>query len=310
MQAKNSLFFIMFFPFLIVAKPYPIQFSISETKMIKEIPEKTRDFAFIVPGKAETFIYDYEEDYFKGYQNSYYAITMKKAGWDCLRHYEILINGCIPYFIDLDKSPSETMAFLPKDLIREAMNLEGVSYLHIDHSKFNKEKYFEILNKLMEYTRNTLTSKKIAEYVLRTINYTGSGKILFLSSNIAPDYLRCCTLIGFKELFGDRVIDYPKIPHIYKSYPHDLRQLYGKGMSYTKVLEDLPIDRENIEQRIKNKEFDLIIYGSIHRSLLLYELVSNYYEPEKIIYLCGEDAHNCGYSNLSNLFLRESDAAQ
>ena len=54
------------------------------------------------------------------------------------------------------------MHFLPRELIKEAMNLEGVSYLHIDHSKFDKEKYFEILGKLLEHTRKYLTTQAMA----------------------------------------------------------------------------------------------------------------------------------------------------
>ncbi len=65
---------------------------------MSEIPEKDQDFASLIPGVLSTYIYDTEEEYFKGYQRAFYAVTCKKAGWDCLRHYEILANGCIPYF--------------------------------------------------------------------------------------------------------------------------------------------------------------------------------------------------------------------
>lgn len=287
------------------AEPYPIGFAIPESKIVKNIPEKDKDFAHIIPGHLHTYIFDNEADYFKDYQRSYFAITCKKAGWDCMRHYEILASGCIPYFLDLDLCNEKTMYFLPKDLIKEAMNLEGVSYLNIDHSKFDRAKYDEILNKLLVHTRKHLTTKQMASYVLKTINYSGEGKILYLSHDVYPDYLRCLMLTGFKELLPGRVVDVPKIDHIYKSYPHDIRALYGKGISYTKNIDDLPIDRENVEERIKNKEFDLVIYGSVHRGLRYIDLVQRTYEPEKIVYLCGEDAHLCGYANLHNLFLRE-----
>ncbi len=51
-------------------------------------------------------------------------------------------------------------------------------------------------------------------------------------------------------------MDYPKIEHIYNTYPLDIKQLYGKGMTYTKNVEDLPINRDNIAERIETKEFD------------------------------------------------------
>ena len=167
----------------------PIQFSIPEIKIVKNVPKKDKDFAFIIPGVISTYIYTQEEAYYADYQRSYFALTFKKGGWDCMRHYEILANGCIPYFIDLDKCPIDTMPFFPKELIQEAMNLEGVKhirknlilnewwdfkgveFLKIDHTKFNKEKYYEILEKLLAYTQNYLTTRAIASYFLKTIKY-------------------------------------------------------------------------------------------------------------------------------------------
>lgn len=285
--------------------PFPMQFSIPESKIVKEIPHKDKDFAFIIPGNLSTYIYKLESDYYKDYQRSYFAITCKKAGWDALRHYEILANGCIPYFVDIDNCPSNTMCFLPKKLIKEAMNLEGVSYLHIDHTKFNRTRYYEILHQLLEHTRKRLTTRSMASYLLKTVKYSGAGNILYLSYDTSPDYQRCLTLIGLKEIFPNTVVDFPKIEHIYTSYAGDVPRLYGKGMTYSKVVDDLPINRDNIEQRIKNKEFDLIIYGSVHRGLLFHDLVTQAYAADKVIYMCGEDAHHCPYLYLPNLFLRE-----
>lgn len=289
-------------------RPHPMQFSIPEYKIVKEIPEKDLDFAPLIPGRLDTYIYHEESAYYKDYQRSYFAITCKKAGWDCMRHYEILANGCIPYFIDLDRCDSETMCFLPRELIKEAMNLEGVSYLRIDHEKFDRTKYQAILNKLLEHTRKYLTTRAMAKYLLNTVHYEGNGKILYLSRDPYPDYMRCLTLIGLKENFPDRIVDIPKIEHIYRSYPGNIKGLYGKGITYTKNIEDVPVDRSRIEERIKNKEFDLIIYGSAHRGLLFHELVKQIYEPEKIVYICGEDYHRCGFVGLKNFFLREFEA--
>ena len=72
-----------------------------------------------------------------------------------------------------------------------------------------------------------------------TMHYSGMGKILFLTDKQYPDYLRCLMLSGFKELLGDRIIDIPKIEHIYTNYSEDIQKLYGKGFSYTKIVEDL-----------------------------------------------------------------------
>lgn len=304
-------FISLFFP--IQAKPYPIGFAIPESKIVTKIPGKQKDFAFMTPLDPATYIYSNEEDYYANYRNSFFAVTCKKAGWDCMRHYEILACGCIPYFLNLDQCDDQTMHLLPRDLIKKAMNLEGVYYDpskgplkagYIDHSKFNRAQYDEILEKLLAYTRKYLTTRAMAEYVLKTIDYSGEGKILYLSNCICPDYLRCLMLTGFKEIYQNKVVDIPKIPHIYKGCC-GTSGLYGKGISYTQNVEDLPIDRTNIEQRIINKEFDLIIYGSLHRGMPYLDLVQRVYPSEKIVYFCGEDLHHCCYFHYHNLFLRE-----
>lgn len=286
------------------ASPFPLQFSIPACKVIRQIPKKDQDFAYLIPGQLETYIYDSESAYYQDYQRSYFGVTCKKLGWDCMRHYEILANGCIPYFLDLDSCDLQTMHFLPRDLIKEAMNLEGVSLLKIDHEKFDKSKYFKILKKLLEYTYKHLTTESMAKYFLETIKYSGDGKILFLSQDSGPDYLRCCTLIGLKEILKDRIIDYPKIEHIYQTYQGNILELYGKGMSYTKIVEDFPVNREDIAQRILKKEFDIIIYGSVERGLPFHQLVQELYEGDEIVYICGED-QPCDNSDKLMFFLRE-----
>ncbi len=302
--------------------PYSIGYSIPAVKVVQEIPQKDRDFAFINPYDTKTYIYDTEESYYQDYQRSYFGVTSKKAGWDCLRHYEILGNGCIPYFVDLDQCDSKTLFHLPKELIWEAMHLEGVSYMHIDHTRFNHKRYYEILEQLLAYTRAHLTSEKMSAYLLETLNYSGQGKILVLSQNDRPEYLRDMILIGLKGNLQDRIVDVPKIPHVYKNYPGDIKKLYGKGMSYTKLLQDLDIDRENIAERIKNREFDLILYAEIHKllsptyylGLPFYDLVSEYYHSNEIAYVYGDELHmyledptQVFYPfQLPNLFVREN----
>jgi hypothetical protein len=299
--------------------PYPIQFSIPESKMIDKIPQKERDFAFLIPWQQSTYIYSDEDTYRQDYQRSFFAITCKKGGWDCMRHYEIMANGCIPYFLNLESCNQRTMEFLPRNLILEAMRLPGVSFINVDARNINQShlaidkqtfdtyRYYQILDAMLDHMHKYLTTRSMAEYVLKTLNYQG-GSILFISGNTDPDYMRECSLIGLKEVLADKVIDFPKIEFLYKSYSGDVKQLYGKGFSYTKIIDDISVDRGNIEQRIRNREFELIIYGSVHRGLPFHDLVREYYHQDKIAYICGEDAHKCPYARWNNLFLREFDA--
>lgn len=47
-----------------------------------------------------------EVEYYKDLQASRFGVTMKRGGWDCLRHYEIAGNGCVPCFRRLEQKPS------------------------------------------------------------------------------------------------------------------------------------------------------------------------------------------------------------
>lgn len=135
----------------------PITFSIPSSKLTTQIMNKTQEYATCIPGQPETYIFKSEQPYYEDYQKSYYGVTMKKAGWDCMRHYEILGNNCIPYFVGLEDCPKNTLTNLPKELLLEAKDLAG---------NFDEQKYFLILNELFDYTKNNLTTQNVAKYVI------------------------------------------------------------------------------------------------------------------------------------------------
>ena len=103
-----------------VKNVYPINFAIPREKIVHTInPKPLNILAPLIPGKYSTYIYENEQDYYKIYQNSVFALTYKKMGWDSLRHYEILMNGCIPLFLNIDKCPKKILSNLPKKLLSE-----------------------------------------------------------------------------------------------------------------------------------------------------------------------------------------------
>ena len=288
---------------------HPITFSIPLEKVIEEIPVKTKILSDLIPGNLSTYIYQTETEYYNEYKKSYFAITTKKAGWDCMRHYEIIANGCVPYFPDIESCPPLTMALLPKDLIIEGNSLYK-RFLASGLTPENISAHTDLTNRFLKYTRDNLTTHRMAEYVLDKVGVKAK-KILFLSGSIYPDYLRCVTLNGFKSLLGSACHDYPKVPHIYK-LSTGYSNLYGKGITYTNLLDhglhddSLDID---IETSIKNRKFHLIIYGSYHRGMPFFDLVNQFYMPNEIVMLCGEDIHDCNYMDYVkrgySLFVRE-----
>ena len=290
---------------------YPITFSIPECKIVTGIQDKTKLLSNLIPGNMATYIYNTEEEYYNEYKSSLFALTTKKSGWDCMRHYEILASGTIPYFPNIEHCPDRTMALLPKSLIKQGNAL----FEKIKSQPVNEETIIEsnkLIMSLVEYTRANLTTIKMAQYVLNITNNSSVSNILYLSQDTSPDYLRCLTLHGFKELLGKSCHDYPKIPHIYKSDSIDYSKLYGKGITYTNLLDNGLHDDTldiTIEEDILNTKYDIIIYGSYHRGMPYYDKALLSYPPEKIILLCGEDEHCCNYSKYvelgHNVFVRE-----
>jgi hypothetical protein len=138
----------------------PITFAFPSTKLATPTRNKEKEYATCIPGQKETYVFTDEKSYYEDYQRSYYGATMKKAGWDCMRHYEIMGNYCIPWFIDLEKCPKDTLVAFPKELILEAKELVN---------KFDETQYYAILDAIFNHTKKHLTTKSLAEYVLSKV---------------------------------------------------------------------------------------------------------------------------------------------
>jgi hypothetical protein len=120
-------------------------------------------------------------------------------------------------------------------------------------------------------------------------------------------------LHGFKDLFKTKCHDTPRIPHLYTDFT-DATGLYGRGFSYSCLLDPLEYrdsaNDSNIEQDIRDKKYDVVVYGSIHRGMPHWDLVKDIYSKDKIIMMCGNDTHECtlGSSFINegyNVFIRE-----
>jgi hypothetical protein len=287
---------------------HPIGFCVPESLILARIPKKTYDFAPYRPGQPYQFFS--QEEYYNGYRNAFFAITHKKAGWDCLRHYEILMNGCMCYFTDLAECPIDTMTHLPKDLIARAMKLPGVKGapdFTIDHSVFPVDEYMKLMELAMQHCREHLTTTAMARYVFN-IAWRGREqalpkKVLLISGQTYTDYQRCLLLHGMRTLLGAGLVDVPRIDHMYVDFPAERAgSLYGRSFTYARWLKEPRsetlhplIDRENksIQERIRNHAFDLVVFGSYHRGLPLLTLVQKHYKPGEVVMICGDDLHEC-----------------
>ena len=275
---------------------YPISMSISETKMVDSVPTKLKKYGTVVPGKLDTYIFSTEKEYYKDYQDSIFGYTKMKGGWDCLRHYEILANGCIPFFTDLSNCPTNILHSFPKELVLKAM------------ASPTPEVY---LKPLLDYTKQHLTCRAVTQSVFDRIGHPNPNRVLFIIQDTVPDYIRCLTLIGCKQILGTNCEETQIVPHIYDDYIQD-STLYGKGFSYTRIVPaHLKSKANHVEEQIKNHDYDIIIYGSVHRGLPHWNLVTQNYTKDEIVVLCGEDEHDawkCAPAHIASkcsLFVRE-----
>lgn len=136
---------------------HTISFSIPEEKISTEKLQKTKDFvrhivdsevASNIPNSSVTHVFEEEKEYYLDLQTSKYGITTKRAGWDCIRHYEMAANGtvllfknfsekpkgCAPHGLEVGKNIIEYSGY--GDLISKVDKLSADEYESIQHCAF------------------------------------------------------------------------------------------------------------------------------------------------------------------------------
>jgi len=83
------------------------------------VATRSNPFAYLFEGTAED-----EFEYHRRYRGALFGATRKKSGWDCMRHYEVLASGSIPWFED----------FLSEGALRSSDNNDGSH--DVDHMEW------------------------------------------------------------------------------------------------------------------------------------------------------------------------------
>ena len=65
-------------------------------------------------------------------------------------------------------------------------------------------------------------------------------RVLYLTSQ-GEDYLQDQILLGLRESLGAQVLDYPQKSVLYRNCPVPRKELYGRGFTIWKLLEDIPL---------------------------------------------------------------------
>lgn len=265
---------------------HPIAYSIPEERLATGTVQKNRVFAHLIPGDSSTYGYEAQDAYYSMYQEAQFGFTMKKGGWDCLRHYEILANKCIPYFLDLEECPAMSLDAFPKELVLEAMAA-------LDAGSMNPEHYRALVARLTEHTAEHLTCRRSAErFLSRMLDRAGDSRgmegLRVLMLNVSKDlnYSRELLSIGLRQVLGPNFIEHPRNEHIYA----------GPGFTYPGVVSDDAVDRTRLKSRIKAGEFDIVIAASVDpdrgfalNSVPFWRVLRRHYGMRQIAFLFGGD---------------------
>jgi hypothetical protein len=108
----------------------------------------------------------------------------------------------------------------------------------------------------------------------------------------APEYLDDGLLIGLRELFGNEVVEYPRMWHMYADSfgagKRELSSIAARGFTLYGFMDDSSVDRTDLEMKIRTGFFDLIIMHPWYPSPLLH-LIFEYTPKTKIIWIDGRD---------------------
>lgn len=114
-------------------------------------------------------IFENEKKYYDDLSKSWFGLTCKKGGWDCMRHYEIIAAGTLLLFRDYNQKPN----------FCSPQNLPTISYSSkrelkkIIKSLVRKnnptQDYLDLLDAQRKWLENTGTTTARAENVLKII---------------------------------------------------------------------------------------------------------------------------------------------
>jgi len=146
---------------------HPLAFSIPESLISQQLPNKSQLFpSHIVDqnlsnklGASSNYVFADEQSYRSDLASSRFGITTRRAGWDCLRHYEIAAAAAVICFRDLEQKP---VSCAPHGLIE---GLNCISYgssedllSHID--KLSVQQELDLQNSALAWAKSSSTKNR------------------------------------------------------------------------------------------------------------------------------------------------------
>jgi len=154
-----------------------ISFCIPEEKILHTRTKKQKTFARHlidinvakkVPGSSYAPVFRTELEYYQDLRISKFSVTTKRSGWDCLRHYEIAANQCVPCFKDLELKPKSCA---PHGLIpgKNCLSYKTADELLEQISTMGEKKYNDLLAETYVWAKDNSATQR-AKYLLNQVN--------------------------------------------------------------------------------------------------------------------------------------------
>ena len=241
----------------------------------------------LIPGYPYSF--HSEAEYLAKYADAYFALTHRKAGWDCFRHVEIMASGSVPLMPDSDQIPEFAMVHYPKQAFAKiSQKVQAIG------GRPNGTLRAE----LREFFLSHLTTKTMADYILAAANIPADASVLFLDENLPsnPEYMSTLTAIGLKESLGSNCVLHFPGEFLYSDSLSETHSFYGRGFGYVKQLDpSLRSDwelapRHSFEvEEIDFAQYDFVVIGSVSRNMRLTQKVLEKFPAAKTVLIHGED---------------------
>lgn len=268
-------------------------------RTVKKVRDRKILISPLIPGRPDTYIYGTEDDYNVMLENSVFAYTWKKGGWDCYRHVEIIARGCIPLIPTIDVFPENSLAFHDKELYKEIW--------HICRPYIQKPKELQaIVDVHGQDWQNRcraqwITTEKLFTEILT--KFEDVRRIFWIDDalNDMYDYMSACVLIGLLDYTKGTEANFDlyicsKVPQVLML--EDQSKLtqpqigHGKGFNYAKYFAGDKVKGIKIKaDTFKFSELthtDLVIYGSFTRSKKMFPEIARHTNAQ-IACVVGED---------------------
>jgi hypothetical protein len=236
-----------------------------------------------------------------------------------MRTLEILAVGCLPYYLALEGVGEYGLNNLPREvlllvqdhlpgLVRPGSRITAAgrwkftSLRPVNYKELNITRYNHIVDKLLTYTRKSLTPDVGMRHILAQLHLPAFPRnvlVILAHDVVGMGYLGISFMFGMYAL-NITVTEVPRQEELYNTTECHKFRHYGNGYTvYCRIKEYPHVRRDNIAERILAKEFDLIAYRffdnpdqlapHFHTTMPYFKEVTSTLDPKRIVFLNDRD---------------------